>query len=378
MKDGLTIAVISTNLDKYSETFIHAHYRLPAARVHILYDGYLPGKYTHDGRHGSLLPKEGLIGKLLHKKTDVAENKLKGIQNYLLQNKIDVVLCEYGPSGVETMDICTKLRLPFVVHFHGYDAYRADVLGSYGKKYAELFTKAASIIVVSEHMQEQIKKLGCKDGKIQLLPYGVDTAVFKPGNTKYKDFTFVACGRFVAKKAPQITIKAFAGVIQKHSDVRLLMIGDGDLLDACKTLVDELNIAEFVTFLGVLEPAHVAATMSSAHVFVQHSVSTGTGDSEGTPLAVLEAGACGLPVVSTVHGGIPDVIKNARNGFLVAERDVNAMTEKMIELKENTNLRELMGLEARNTIEGGYTVQKYLEGIRLVIEKAVSGARPST
>ncbi len=367
------IAIVTTNLYKYSETFIHAHYRLPRANIHILYAGYLPQNYRHLRTQGSLWPGASLFQKLGFAKKQNEQALVEGIATYLLQNRIEAVLCEYGPSGVEMMSICSKLKLPLFVHFHGYDAYRQDVLNSYGTKYPELFETAAGIVVVSEHMKTQLEKLGCKSRRVKLLPYGINTGFFKPGRIKCADFTFVACGRFVDKKAPHITIGAFATAKQKRPDLKLLMIGDGELLDACKALVAELNIVESVTFLGPLEPGRVAEIMGSAHVFVQHSVNTATGDSEGTPLAILEAGACGLPAIATRHGGIPDVISDGINGFLIEQGDEAAMAKKMLELATNAALAEKMGREARRRIESGYTEQKYLEAIRALIETGLNG-----
>jgi glycosyltransferase involved in cell wall biosynthesis len=126
---------------------------------------------------------------------------------------------------------------------------------------------------------------------------------------------FISVGRFVDKKGPQLTLAAFADVHRAEPAARLRMIGDGPLLDECRTLAVRLGVNRAVTFLGQQPPSIVQLEMRGARCFVQHSVEAATGDCEGTPVGILEAGASGLPVVSTRHGGIPDVIVEGKPGF---------------------------------------------------------------
>jgi glycosyltransferase involved in cell wall biosynthesis len=126
-----------------------------------------------------------------------------------LLNQIEIVLAEYGPSGVEMMSICNQLNIPLVVHFHGYDAYRNDVLSTYGTYYKELFQKASAIIGVSKDMCSQLIKLGCPKPKINYLTCGIDTSIFQFLHETALENKFVFCGRFVAKKAPELVIQAF-------------------------------------------------------------------------------------------------------------------------------------------------------------------------
>ena len=87
---------------------------------------------------------------------------------------------------------------------------------------------------------------------------------------------------------------------------------DGPLMSECRRLAQVLGIEQSVTFLGAQAPAVVREEMRSVRCFVQHSVEAASGDCEGTPVAIIEAGATGLPVVATRHGGIPDVVIEGR------------------------------------------------------------------
>lgn len=348
------IAIISTNRNKYSETFIHAHIqRLP--NVVVYSDGYFPTSISLDrGATWESIPKH-------------AEH-IKGLIASWKANQVKVVLAEYGPSGVEVMEACKKAEIPLVVHFHGFDAYRNDVLSHYGELYASLFQFASKVIVVSKAMKTQLLQLGCPPTKLEVIPYGIDTDCFVPPGADIKRHGFIACGRFVAKKSPLDTIRAFARVANEISEAQLTMIGDGELFEEAILLTQELKIEDRVAFKGVLKPTEIVRELQKHAIFVQHSRRTEDNDSEGTPLSILEAAACGLAIVSTVHAGIPEVIQDGDSGFLVQEGDVEHMAARMIELWNNQSLQEEFGKNARKHIQDAYRQSDYLERIENILK----------
>lgn len=350
------IAILSTNANKYSETFIHAHFQL-LPNVLIYSDGYFPSTFSRD---------RGKNWEELDRNPDPERALIHSWQT----NNVKAVLAEYGPAGVEVMKACEKAKLPLIVHFHGFDAYRDDVLESYGERYKELFQKASKIVVVSKDMYVQLLKLGCPEEKLQQITYGVDTDLFCPPNEDQRRENFIACGRFVAKKSPLTTIRAFAKVVEVHPEAKLTFIGDGELLNDAISLVEELNLQENVVFKGVLSQVEVVTELQKHAIFVQHSIRTDQNDSEGTPLSILEAAACGLAIVATKHGGILDVIETGKTGFLVEEGDVDAMSKYMLELYNNEALRIQLGDKARAKILREYTQADYIASLEKCILSA--------
>jgi colanic acid/amylovoran biosynthesis glycosyltransferase len=367
----MNLAIISTNKDKYSETFIHNHVKRLPGNIHLLFDGYLPKQYSGDKglTSGSLsgFKKKSWL-KLFRSKSNPHRELRTGLERYLKHHRIDVLLCEYGPGGVEMLPLAKKLNIPLVVHFHGYDAYRNDILNSYGKYYKNLFAYAGAVIAVSGHMQAQLIALGCDVSSLHTLRYGIDTSVFKLVPTMREEHTFVACGRFVEKKAPQHTIRAFKQVLEKFPGAKLIMIGDGELLDASMALVLELMISGSVEFTGVLNQQEIAGIFRRATAFVQHSVTSTINDSEGTPLTIMEAMACGLAVVTTKHGGIPDIIQNGETGFLVDEHDVDGMAEHMCRIVSDPEQARLMGERASEKIMKEHCLLKYTDELWRIIK----------
>lgn len=349
-------AILSTNRNQYSETFIQAHIRL-LRNVIVYSDGYFPSSVSLD--------RGETWGTL-----NVSNDRETALILSWKDNNITTVLAEYGQAGVEVMNACEKANLPLVVHFHGFDAYRNDALESYGKLYKELFQKAAKIIVVSTDMYTQLLSLGCPKEKLEQITYGVDTDLFSPPDSTKKRQGFIACGRFVYKKSPLSTIRAFAKVVEVSPNATLTFIGDGELFNAAQSLTKELKLENNVVFKGVLSPAEVADELKKHAIFVQHSVKTDQNDSEGTPLSVIEAAATGLAIVATKHGGIPDVIVNEESGFLVEERDIDLMSERMIYLVNNADLRAEFGSKARSKIMEKYRQTDYISAIEQYLDQA--------
>jgi glycosyltransferase involved in cell wall biosynthesis len=296
------------------------------------------------------------------------------LQRFLKRHNVDVVLAEYGLAGVQIMDVCHKANIPLVVHFHGYDAYNeAVVLQFYRESYRRLFTIARAIIAVSRDMEHQLMSLGAPRDRVFYNVYGVDSSRFSLADPSNSPPLFVAVGRFVDKKAPHLTLLAFQKVVPVCPEARLVMIGDGLLWDACKMLVKALHLEQQVTFTGPQPHSEVAATMQQARAFVQHSIRPGTGDSEGTPVAVLEAGMAGLPVVSTRHAGIKDVVREGETGFLVDEGDIDSMADHMIRLAQDAPLAGRIGQQAHEHIKAHFSMERSIGNLWEIIERACKG-----
>jgi len=369
-----TLCIISPAKNVYSETFIKAHIDLlPAEKIH-LYGGILPHFIGENKPIYSVLSfrasaKLKFKRKVLKTPMDVIAKQ--ALKRYLQHSRVDGVLAEYGFVGVAIMDICQELNVPLIVHFHGADAYDQRHLSNAGRKYPALFKKAAATVAVSRDMEGQLLRLGAIQSKLHYNPYGVNTALFSMGDFTSKPINFVAVGRFVDKKAPHLLILAFSKVLATIPDAKLSMAGDGVLLEACKQLVKALKIEASVDFLGVQSPDEVAVLLKNAWAFVQHSVKCSSGDSEGTPNTVLEAGAAGLPVIATRHGGIRDVVFENETGLLVDERDIDGMAHHMIQVAKDPVLASRLGNAARKRICSEFSLEKSISGLWAIINSVI-------
>ncbi len=346
------IAIATINRSAPSETFIRAHVSELPAEVHFLTGGNLPD-----------CASVGLDGALVRLAQGDAPVRVADVARYLKVEGIEAVLAEYGPVGVAVEPACAEAGIPFAVHFHGYDAYRDDVFADCGARYPRLFARAAAILGSSRPMCRHLIELGAPATKVHHASYGYDPGVFAAaGEAGARPPRFLAVGRLVEKKDPLATLRAFARVKVHVEDASLQIAGDGPLSSECRALIRELGLEESVRLLGVVGHAEVAALMRQARVFVQHSHTAPSGDQEGTPVSLIEACASGLPVVSTRHAGIPDVIEEGTTGFLVDEGDVEGMARHMVTLARNDVLATRMGkageLKARSEFEMSKSVAR--------------------
>ena len=283
----------------------------------------------------------------------------------------DVVLAEYGTTGAQLVDACHLARVPLVVHFHGIDAYGKQILADYRVRYEAMFRSAGAIVAVSEHMRNQLLVLGAPEANLRLNVYGVDVGKFVQGGLPPSTPVFLAVGRMVEKKSPHLTILAFAKVVKQFPRAKLLWVGDGVLEGVCRTLVSALGLNDSIEFLGRIPHADIAQCMANATGFVQHSLTAIDGDSEGTPVAILEAMSAGLPVVSTRHAGIVDVVEEGKNGFLVDEGDVDEMAEAMLQLAEKPELVTQFGQRSRSIVSERYSMDRSIGRLTEIIRSVV-------
>lgn len=357
------------------ETFIGAHARLLNKVVLELYDGALP---TCEG-NGIPFMRQGYVGKAIDRVIALPDG---GSLNGLLRRRLaarlrsveaDVLLAEYANTGEEMDAVSERAGVPYVVHFHGYDAYRPRYLEQYDG-YQRIFKGAAALVVVSRHMQQQLISLGAPPEKVVYNCYGVDVDQFHPNDGIPSVPHFVAVGRFTPKKAPLSTLAAFRAVLAERPEARLTMAGDGVLLAECRNMVREAGMEHAVSLPGRSSPTEVSALLRSALAFVQHSVVAPDNDHEGTPLAVLEAMACALPVVSTYHAGIPDVVEHGVRGMLGGEHDVTAMAANMIHLIDDPVNAAAMGRAGRAYVEQHHLVEESVAALQRILQRAVDGS----
>ena len=365
----LSVCIVAPYLPAVSETFIRGHVdRLPART--ILIHGWPPSigdtpVLSWPTRAGHKLRKR-------FSRNGKGEMTAAYIAAFRRCGTV-AVLAEYGTTGVDVMEACRKSEIPLIVHFHGYDASMHEVLAKHAEDYLKMFGQAAAIVGVSRTMVRKLISLGAPPEKVHYNPYGINCQQFRGAEPQNARPLFLAVGRFVEKKAPHLTLRAFAQVLKASPEARLRMIGDGPLLDECRALIKDLKIDDAVTLLGAQPHTVVQEEMRSARAFVQHSVEASNGDCEGTPVGILEACASGLPIISTRHAGILDVVVEGQTGFLAEEHDVEGMTHNMLQLIKDPELAGRMGRAARLRIENHFSQEQSDGRLWSIIEGCIAG-----
>lgn len=364
----MRIAIISPNRNAWSETFIANHIdHLPGVGL-VLTDGHLPRR----DRDGGPLVHPTLLKRILQRvRGSRPDDVLRdAIVRRLRKHRIQLVLAEYGPTGEAMVAACERAGAVLVVHFHGIDAFHHRLLKD-NHRYQRLFAAATAVVAVSREMEQQLLQLGCPSEKLHYNCYGIAVEHFSPADVSTSPKHFLAVGRFVDKKAPQLTLAAFAQAHRSDPEMRLTMAGDGPLWESTRSLAGALGVVDAVEFPGVVTQEQVAALMKGSRAFVQHSIITRENDHEGTPLSVLEAMASGLPVISTRHAGIPDVVEHGVNGLLCAEGDTNAMAAHLVQLSNDPALAGRMGAAGRQRALENHRLEDSLSRLAAILEGAV-------
>jgi glycosyltransferase involved in cell wall biosynthesis len=366
---GNKIAIISPSNNAYSETFIQVQKRGLSGQVFYYYGGALP-QYLEN--YGLLLSKRSNVVYKLKKKiglTDFDAHELAFIKS-IKQHKIQVVLAQYGTTAQRIVKICSYLEVPLVTHFHGFDASIKEVVKRCNN-YKKVFAYSSKVIAVSRTMERMLIDIGCPKENIVYNPCAPQTEFMKiiPEFLKKQ---FISIGRFTNKKAPYYTIFAFKKVLEKYPDAHLFMAGDGELLNTCKNIVKLYNMQSQVTFLGVITSVKFRSLLKESLAFVQHSVTAVNGDMEGTPVAILEASIAGLPVISTFHAGIPDVVVHGKTGLLCEEHDVETMSKHMLQVLDDVSFAKQLGQAGKKYIKQNFSIEQHINNLQNLIEKVIS------
>jgi colanic acid/amylovoran biosynthesis glycosyltransferase len=373
MSGAYNLCIIKPNKSAFSETFVQAHIEGLAGNKKVVYGGAFP---VYDDQDKTLIrSKLGLLSYLIQKRLLKRQNikvRTNALKDYFINQKIDVVFAEYGMVGALVTEACRLAKVPLIIHFHGADAYHKPTLAKYGSLYKKAFAYASAIIAVSADMVERLKSLGAPADKIYNASCGIDTEAFPQLDISNSGQNFLFVGRFVEKKSPISLIKAFKLVTDKLPAAKLWMVGKGPLFDEAQALINELALGENITLTGVLKPDEIRELMKKMRAFVQHSVTAADGDSEGTPVTVLEASSAGLPVISTRHAGIKEAVIDGVTGFLVEEYDINGMAEKMIALAESPELAVKLGEAAREHMISNYHINSRIRLLDSVIQNSIS------
>jgi glycosyltransferase involved in cell wall biosynthesis/SAM-dependent methyltransferase len=374
----LPLVLVRSHEFNYSETFLEDHVAHLSSRLTLLYGWPFP-RFLRGGRSVLRPDTESALAKALAEGGKITPELWRSygrdLAVWLRASGARVALLESGLMGSFLHEACEAAGLPFVVHFHGVDAFSRELLERWSTRYRKFFNTAHCVVGVSRAMCAQLRVLGAPEERVVLAPYGVDVdppARAQPGEAPP---AFLAVGRFVEKKAPLHTLRAFARVHLELPEARLVMIGDGPLLESCRRWAADNGLSAAVDFAGVRTRAEVSAAMARARVFVQHSVIAPNGDSEGLPLAVLEAGAHGLPVVSTRHAGIPDAVVHGAHGYLVAEHDIDGMADAMLRLARDPALAAELGAAFHGRVTAEYSRRVSIERLQALLLAAAEGGR---
>ena len=282
----------------------------------------------------------------------------------------------FGNVAVHLLPLIRACPVPIVVSFHGSDVAGSMASGAYAEAVKELFRRASAVPCRSEQLAREVRELGCPAEKLKIMRTILPEIPFiqrrPPEDGVWK---IVQAARFVAKKGVATALHAFANFCQAHPSSTFTICGEGPLESELRVLALKLNLGDRVRFTGFLAQEALQRVFASSHLFL-HPSETADGDVEGVPNAMLEAMATGLPVVTTHHGGIPEVITHGENGFLCEERDVEEISQALLRLASDAKLYAEMSRKAAASVNEQFS-DRQIAAIESIYRETILAPSPS-
>jgi len=357
MASNHALAVYAPQLGAPSETFVRRHVEsiLPG-RTAVFAEAESPeagAGWQLSGptlclsqlRDGAAARYARVMGRKIRRVMGVAARRPHEAEvlRFLKRHGVQVVMGEYLDSSLPWLDVARRAGARFFAHAHGYDVSQRLRDPHWRRAYLRL-AEADGVITVSELSRARLIDLGLQKTRIHVIPCGVDVPDLPRRSEGHSTLRCLAVGRMTAKKAPCTTLDAFRHARELVPGLELDFVGAGELMSTVAESITAEGLADCVTLHGSLPNDRVHALMADADIFLQHSVlDPATGDEEGLPVAILEAMAHGLPVVSTLHAGIPEAVSDGSTGYLVPEGDGAAMAERIVALARDPERARAMG-----------------------------------
>ncbi|HAW1907650.1 colanic acid biosynthesis glycosyltransferase WcaL [Escherichia coli] len=245
----------------------------------------------------------------------------------------DVFIAHFGPAGVTAAKLreLGVIRGKIATIFHGIDISSREVLNHYTPEYQQLFRGGDLMLPISELWAGRLQKMGCPREKIAVSRMGVDMTRFSPRPVKAPatPLEIISVARLTEKKGLHVAIEACRQLKEQGVAFRYRILGIGPWERRLRTLIEQYQLEDVVEMPG-FKPSHeVKAMLDDADVFLLPSVTGADGDMEGIPVALMEAMAVGIPVVSTLHSGIPELVEADKSGWLVPENDARALAQRL-------------------------------------------------
>ena len=290
----------------------------------------------------------------------------------LIQERgIRVLHAHFGGMGYAALRLKRKLNIPLVTTFYGYDASGLLQIPEWQWAFQGLFRDGDLFLALGQDMVRRLAAAGCPKEKIEVLHLGVDMGQIRFKQRKWPkgQVVLLYCGRLVEKKGVLDALHAFFQLSQKWKNLVFRIVGEGPLHAQVEQVVRRLKLQDRVVLVGPLPHHEVLQEMQRAHLFVLPSLTASNGDMEGTPTVLIEAQASGLPVISTYHADIPEVVVDGKTGFLAPERDRKRLAEHIDALMVQPELWGDMGWAGRCHVEQNYNIHKEVDKLESLYEQ---------
>jgi len=292
------------------------------------------------------------------------------------EGRYDAIHCHFGDKGLpaEEWRKMGLLNGSLSVVFHAHEL--AGLSDAEGKRmYGPLFRSDVLLLPISDRWRLRLNRWGAEPSRNKVHHMGIDLAKFSfapRACPEGQTIRILSVGRFTEQKGYPYALRAVARVIKVlNKSVCYTIVGSGEMKEELIELVRELGIEKSVVFMGGLPQSEVIELIAQAHVFLLPSVTASNGFQEGIPVAIMEAMACGLPVVSTIHSGIPELIDDGESGCLSEEKDFHKLADDIAMLQQEPQVALSIADAARQKVEAEFSLTTLNIELEHVLQRAV-------
>lgn len=294
----------------------------------------------------------------------------------VLQRRAPALLHIYfGHTGVHLLPFIKQWQTPSIVSFHGVDAMPRAQHPNYAGKLKELLQTVPLILARSESLAKVLIERGAPADRIRINRTALPLDQFPilsriaPANGRW---VFFQAARLIEKKGIEDSLRAFAEIRRDFPNATFHLAGEGPLQKELEKLCFELKIDSSVFLEGFCTQDRLRELYQQAHVFIHPSKKTAEEDQEGIPNSMLEAMATGLPVLATKHGGIPEAVRDGKDGLLCAEGDWRGLAANLRALIQNPTLLFEMGESAAARVRAEFAAGAQIAKLESYYDEAVS------
>jgi colanic acid/amylovoran biosynthesis glycosyltransferase len=282
-------------------------------------------------------------------------------ERIIKREKVSVLHAHSGFYGAHFLKLSTNLNLPLVTTFYGLDLADGQISKQYGEQYRSLFQRGSLFLVEGPEMRKKLLGLGCPEDKIVMQHIAIDLQNYHFRMREWdgeRPVRLLFVGRLVEKKGLEYALEALT-IIKNKFSLNLRVIGDGELNQFLRARAQELGLSQEVIWCGMKPHRDVIREIEACDILIQPSITAQNGDSEGgAPTILLEAQACGAPIISTKHADIPYVTVPGKSALLSDEKDVSGLARNLSSLLENPNKWPEMGQFGRDRVARFHDVRK--------------------
>ena len=285
--------------------------------------------------------------------------------------KPDIQYFHLGNIAYKLLPLKRKLGIPGLLSFYGADAYLYPTQKKNLKKLLLVFKDMDKILVLGPAMQHELKRLGCPEQKIEILHLGIDTDKIAFAEKVFplnRPLKFLLASSFVEKKGIDITLTALERIKQRF-DFSVEIIGDGPLRSNILEIVRKTGLHDRVIFHGYKPYAFILEKAHECDVFLQASRTASNNDKEGTPMVLVDVMAAGMPVISTRHSDIPEIVIDNYNGYLAEENDVESFTASLMKLVDNAEHFNNLSNHCRSHAIEQFNIFRQVERLESIYNK---------